>query len=443
MGFLCDALADFVVSTSFEDLPDNVVAAAEMATLDALAAVLGGVATTNAAVTRQAARMSFGAGTSNVWFVDESGLHRLGAMLANCAAASALDIDDGHRGASGHPGAAIVPAVLMEAAERPLDGRDLLTAIVLGYDVALRVASARRRSSNMSFASGIWTGYGVAAALGWLRRLDRRSLAHSIAIAGVESPQNTPQGDCMSSSVKGSSPWSTVTAAVAVDRASLGATGPIDLLDRDHAFDCNAISAGLGTNWQITGTYRKPYASCRYTHPVIDAIVEIQSRIRSPLPPNASVRVEIFPEACKLPNDLRPQTLEAAQFSLPFTTALAALKGPASFLPMRTADLLDADVLALSERVQIIYSDEFIGAFPTRTPARVMISNGREAETATVLTPLGDVDNPMSRDEVGEKLLVLARGVIADERAHALIQEMTNLRFKSAKDLLSQLTAAA
>lgn len=71
-------------------------------------------------------------------------MHFLGALLSNCAAASALDIDDGHRGAAGHPGAAIIPAVLMEAGRIGANGARALAAIIVGYQVGLAVGSARR-----------------------------------------------------------------------------------------------------------------------------------------------------------------------------------------------------------------------------------------------------------------------------------------------------------
>lgn len=202
-------------------------------------------------------------------------MHFLGALLSNCAAASSLDIDDGHRTAAGHPGAAIIPAVLMEASRRPYTGQEITTAIAIGYDIALRIAEARQFSDTMSFASGRWTGYGVAAAVGKLRGLTRFQMAHAVAIAGQEAPQNLQQGACMASSVKGSSPWSTVAAVVAVERALANATVSLDLLDRDDVYRRNQLSAALGSRWLIPECYIKPYAACRYTHPAIDAVLSL------------------------------------------------------------------------------------------------------------------------------------------------------------------------
>src|SRR5207253_8774173 len=123
------------------------------------------------------------------------------------------------------------------------DGPRMLAAVVLGYEIALRIAAARRPDPLIGFASGRWCGYGVAAALGWLHGLNRDELAHALAIVGAESPQSLPQGASRNmGTVKGSSPWSTLTALAAVERARSGATGPVDILDLEFAYDPARIS---------------------------------------------------------------------------------------------------------------------------------------------------------------------------------------------------------
>ncbi|MEI9411877.1 MmgE/PrpD family protein [Mesorhizobium salmacidum] len=422
MQFVTQRFAAFACFTRYQDLPDSVVEKTQRAILDTIAALVGGAPTDNARLSRIAARACFGPGASHAWFAG-AGLHPLGALFANCAAASSLDVDDGHCLAAGHPGAAIVPAVLMEAAKLGSDGHDVLTATALGYDVALRIAAARRFTDTMSFASGQWTGFGVATAIGWLRGMQASQLAHAIAIAGAEAPQNLPQGDCQASSVKGSSPWSTVTALLAVDRAGAGMTGSIDLLDRAHAYDVDAITADLGSRWLITETYLKPYAACRYTHPVIDAVLSLVAD-RDPGEPIDRLIVEIFPEARKLPNEIAPDSLEGGQFSVPFAAALAALRGAAAFRPLRPCSLSDPEVVALAAKVEIRYPDDLAGIFPQRTPARVTMVAERRERVVDVPLPLGDANNPMDRLSVEEKLHDLGRDILSRDALEQLIRSV-------------------
>lgn len=439
MRFVTEELAEFIGGVRYDNLSDEVIEKTERAILDTLASLIGGVPTENARLSCAAAQSSFGAGPAPVWFTEKR-LHPLGALFANCAAASSLDIDDGHCLAAGHPGAAIIPAVLMEAAELGSDANQVLTGVALGYDVALRIAAARRFNNTMSFASGQWTGFGVAAAVGWLRGLRAQQLANAMAIAGAEAPQNLPQGDCQASSVKGSSPWSTVTALFAVTRADCGMSGSIDMLDRAHAYDVSAITADLGRRWLITETYLKPYAACRYTHPVIDAVLALVSG-GDKEGPIGRILVEIFPEARKLPNETAPKSLEGGQFSVPFAAALAALRGAEAFRPLRPHSLSDADVVELAKRVEIRYPDEFAGTFPERTPARVtMVLGGREA-IAEVPRPLGDARNPMEQSAVEDKLHDLGRGLLPQAECNSLIRSVGLLRRGEIAPLLACLEA--
>ncbi|UVK49501.1 MmgE/PrpD family protein (plasmid) [Mesorhizobium sp. AR07] len=439
MRLITEQLAEFVGNARYEQLPGPVIEKTERAILDTLAALIGGVPTDNARLSRKAARACFGDGTAHAWFA-EAQLHPLGALFANCAAASSLDVDDGHCLAAGHPGAAIIPAVLMEAANLGSDGHDVLAATAIGYDVALRIAAARRFCDTMSFASGQWTGFGVAAAIGWLRGMSADQLAHAMAIAGAEAPQNLPQGDCQASSVKGSSPWSTVAALFAVERAGCGMSGSIDMLDRVHAYNVQAITADLGSRWLISETYLKPYASCRYTHPVIDAVLTLVAG-RDPDEPIGRIVVDIFPEARKLPNECAPKSLEGGQFSVPFAAALAALRGAEAFRPLHPHSLSDPQVVKLAQNVEIRYPDEFAGIFPQRTPARVtMVVGGREL-TVDVPLPLGDANNPMERSAVEDKLHDLGRDILSRAELGKLIQSVALLRKGKIAPLLSCISA--
>ncbi len=438
---ICGLLAEFTGDFELERLSEPARACLKTAILDTIAAGLAGTRSESFAAGRAAGARIFGPGSYSVW--TQPGKTSLaGAIFANCTAASALDVDDGHRGASGHAGAAIVPAVLTFAQTRDFPGRRLLEAILVGYDVALRVGSARIGGPRVSYASGRWVGYGVAAALARLQGLGPRETAHAIAIAGAEAPMNLPQGDSKTSStVKGSSPWASLTAYAAVERAGSGATGPVDLLDRAHAYDGDRIRQGLGQAFEIENLYFKPYASCRYTHPVLDAIAEIQGCGEFSSAGIQDVEIAIFPEARKLTNDVHPSTVEGAQFSIPFTAALALIHGVEALLPMQPGHLRDERVRSLSKTIDIHYSPEFAGCFPNGTPARVIIRTRQGVFQAVVHEPLGDPANPMDFAMVGTKLRHLTSDWLADAQCGALIDAVAELETRPSRDLLAALEA--
>ena len=166
-----------------------------------------------------------------------------GAAFVNAAFASMLDLDDGHRAASGHPGAAVIPAVMATAEAHGADAERVLTAIAIGYEIGVRIAGARDVDTLHTFDSGLWCGQGAAAAAGWLRGLDPARLANAIAIAGTTAPGQTATAytKLMGNNVKEGIPFATALGLVAVELAAAGFTGPVDFLDEEKRYDRSGL----------------------------------------------------------------------------------------------------------------------------------------------------------------------------------------------------------
>lgn len=404
--------------------------------LDILAATVGALPGKMALSALQSSRVLYPGDEATVWFRGDR-LTRIGAVFANASAASALDIDDGHRGAAGHAGAAVVPAALAVAEVVGASGPELLDAIALGYDIALRVAASRRIEHITHYNCGTWGTYGAAAAAGRLLRLSDTEMMQALSIAGVEAPVMLPSRTStrMGSTVKEGLAWAAVVGLAAVERARAGGTGPEDLLDRPSVYDMEFMTGELGHRWEVTKTYLKPYACCRYIHAAIDAI----TALRKPGRPIKSLTVEIFPTGLNLGNQIAPHSLEGAQYSYPFSCALAALRGPEALRPVDPASLEDPEVLELSARVNLRAVEEFASDFPDRTPARVTLDQGDGPQVMTVMYPLGDVANPMSVAQVAEKFHTLAQGRVDKARADAVIAAALGLETQGLAPLLSAL----
>ena len=160
-------LADFVAGHREGDLPDSARESCSLLVLDLVSASAAGFHSELAKAARAAATDIFGGGEAPVWFASRSqGI--AGAAMANAAAASALDIDDGHRGAAGHPGAGIVPAVFAIAQCLGSPDERIFDALALGYDIGLRIATSRPTPTIETYSSGRWVNYGIAAGAGRL-----------------------------------------------------------------------------------------------------------------------------------------------------------------------------------------------------------------------------------------------------------------------------------
>lgn len=432
-----EELAAFVTSHKKGGVSQDAKDMASLLISDLVAAASAGFNTPLATAARQAAVAAYGIGQSQVWF-SEHKLSITGAAMSNSAAASALDIDDGHRGAAGHPGAAVLPAVLAAAETLGSDDTSIFDAIILGYDVALRVATSRPTGTFPTYSSGLWGAYGVAAGVGYLLGLNQEQIANALAIAGAESPVSYPTGTSryQGSSVKEVIPPAVVVGITAAFRASAGALGPLDLLDNNDRFTRSVLVGDLGKEWWIQGCYIKPYACCRYMHAAVDAILALRQFDK----PVRSLKIETFPQGLKLGNSRTPPTLEAGQYSFYFSCALAAIYGQEALQPVDPKMLTDEKVLELASRIELTAHDDFSASFPKGTPCRVILDQGNGEEVRTVLNPLGDVANPMSPPQVLQKLNRISRHNIGEEKRTIIVNALGGLQTEGFKPLSAALT---
>ncbi|RUX26311.1 MmgE/PrpD family protein [Mesorhizobium sp. M2A.F.Ca.ET.042.01.1.1] len=393
-------LANFVANYPAGSLPLATKKTIATLLLDLIGATGAGLNSPLAAAARASALSAYGDGSISVWLTDRTS-SVVGAAMANSAAASALDIDDGHRGAAGHAGAGVIPAALAVAEAVSAPTAEVLTAIALGYEVALRVASCRPAASVDTYASGRWVNYGAAAVAARLLKLSAEQTAHALGIAGGEGPIvfTAPSPKFEGSTIKEGIPPAVVAGITAAYRAREGATGPFDLFDDETRFDPKVLLENLGSSWEAQKCYLKPYACCRYMHAAVDAILSM----RQPGKEIKTLRIDTFPQAMRLANERAPTNLEGAQYSFYFNCALAALHGGEALQPVDLARLTDKSVLELADRIELVASAEFATSFPVGTPARVLMDQGKGIEEMLVLHPLGDVANPMSTDQIVEK----------------------------------------
>ncbi len=271
-----DALADYVHAARDRDASSEERIAAIRCILDLLGAVVAGFNAPGVIATRSVADACFGGGASPIWFTGTtSGV--VGAAWSNSAAASALDLDDGNRLARGHPGAAVIPAVFSVAAETGASFDDIIKAIVVGYEVGVSVAASR----GFHARTGMWSCYGVVAAVGLLRRTSPDQLAHAFAIAGMTAPNllstgggpgyPVPEGN----DVKEGIPWSTAGGIVAVLQAEAGFAGPRDILDHAPHYASAKLIERIGKDRHICNTYFKLYSCCRHVHAPVDALLAL------------------------------------------------------------------------------------------------------------------------------------------------------------------------
>jgi len=405
--------------------------------LDLLGAAVAGLNETAVVAVRKMTGAVMGTGSVPIWFSGQLA-SAVGAAWANSAAAAALDIDDGHRLARGHPGAAVIPAVFAVAHEVNASLEDILTAIVIGYEVGVTVSAARTTYGN----TGTWSAYAVTAAAAALRGTPQDILAHALAIAGESGPNQLfasapsqvppPEG----SDVKEGIPWSVVTGLVALGLAEAGHTGPRNILNsaRHYKF---ADGPAFGSVLHICRTYHKLYSCCRHVHAPLDAFLHLIQRHGIDIRAIEKVEVETYGGALRISNKTHPDNLVDIQYSIPYCLALAAIAGPQALLPLTPEALALAHASDLAARVSLSIDPEFDARFPAETLARVTILSRGERYVSEPTAPQGEASNPLSWGDLETKFREVTRLVATEAQNTLILNAMNDARDGRLSPLIS------
>jgi 2-methylcitrate dehydratase PrpD len=422
-------LAAYVAGAREQALADDLREASCRAVLDLVAAALPGIDAPGPRAIRRVANATMAAGALPIWFTGQrAGL--AGAIWCNAAAAAALDLDDGHRIARGHPGAAIIPAAFAAAEASGATAEELLRAIVIGYEVGVTIGAARRFYAN----TGMWSGYGVVAALGALRRTPPDVLAHAFAIAGISAPNQLHAGAGPlfpaqeGNDVKEGIAWSSVAAVKALLLAEAGHSGPLALLDQPEHFRLEGLTEDLGQQRYIARNYMKFHACCRHVHAPVEALLGLVAQ--HPLSPADIEAIEVasYGGALRIANRPQPSGLTDIQFSIPYCLALVAIDGPDALLPLTAAALDRSDVVALARKVSLRLDPELDACFPAETLSRVMVRSAGRDFTSPVTAPRGEASAPPSWAELEGKLQQASRFTATPAQQAELIAACNRLR---------------
>lgn len=413
-------LASFVTDCRVEDLPDAAIEAAGRSMVDTTAAIVAGADTEPVRRVRKVVA-GYASGHPPASDGDRiaGGNERLSsgddhlpdpfAALVTGTAAHALELDDGHRTASAHPGAVVLPTVLSLADRVDADGDELIEATVVGYEALVAAAAAVMPSHReLGFHATATTGcFGAAAAAASLLGLDVDETADALGLAGTQA------GGLFEFLADGSmakrvhAGRAAMAGMMAADMADQGVTGPKSIVEGDDGFVAAFAEGGdlspfesLGEPYAITETYRKPYACCRHLHGPIDAVLDVREAIA---PEDVErIRVETYTGAAHH-DATEVTTLLDAQMSLPYAVAVALVEGRPeldAFDPPRMA----GRVGDLMKRVSVVGTDEMDGRYSDERPARTVVEtvNG-ETHERVVAYPKGAAENSMDRSELREK----------------------------------------
>jgi 2-methylcitrate dehydratase PrpD len=432
-------LARFAAELRFDDIPEAVVRRAEDLMLDWLASALAGAKARQVlAVERFARAMGPALGDAQVLISRRLSSPYFAAMV-NAAASHVVEQDDVHNGSVFHPATVVFPPALATAQCEGCSGRDLLAAIVAGYEVGIRVGEFLGRSHYKVFhTTGTAGVLAAAAATGRVLGLPAAQMVHAFGSAGT---QAAGLWEFLRDGADSKQLHTAHAAAAGLASAYLareGFTGAQRILDGAQGMaagmssdaDPARLTDRLGTRWALAETSFKFHASCRHTHPAADALQQVIKQHRLTADSIRQVTAHVHQAAIDVLGPVvEPRTVHQSKFSMGTVLALIALRASAS-LPEFEVALDDAAVAAFRNKVKMVLDPEVDAAYPARWIGKVTVTttDGRTL-SGRVDEPKGDPGNTLSRDEIEDKAYRLAEfgGVASRAEMAAAIEQIWNL----------------
>lgn len=361
------------------------------------------------------------------------------AIFINGLSSHFLELDDGVRYGVIHPSAPLFSALIPIANKNKVKWEDFLRGAVCGYETSIRIASAMQ---PYHYSAGyhptatcctLGVAVGVAVMLGWDDQTVKDAFsAACISASGslkvLEDVSQLKPYNCAKASLNGY--MSAIT-------AKAGFVGPSDPLDGDMGFlkmmassYSEEILIGERDFFYLEKIYQKPYASCRHTHPEIEACFKIRLKEEFSFEQIENVKVTTYKGVIGKHDFKDIHGESSARMSIPFSVAVALATGKAGIAEFAEPYVSDKELLSLTQRVNIVPDDELSSLVPDKRVAivDVTLKDGRIL-TEKVEYPKGEPENPLSSEENYAKFFSMSfHAGLTDNKAEAIFNEITKAK---------------
>jgi 2-methylcitrate dehydratase PrpD len=457
-------LAEFLADLTYEKLAPEVVAKAERLILDYFGYAMVAVNEPTAQIlskfitkynggTKESTVLGYGIKTSC-----------MNAALMNAAMGHICEMDDTHRQTGSHPGDSTIASALAMAEKERASGAQLLTAVVTGYEAALRVGAGVCPPHYLKgwHTSGTICTFGAAAAAGKILGFDADQMENTLGLAGVQVagifgsvPSEKMEETFMTKDLRpGKAAWNGILSAILTE---MGFTGNPGILESEKGFcalysdkyDLTKITEGMGEKFKIMEVAHKPYSACRFIHPAIDATLELMDKYNISKDNVRTVTVESYRYVAVGMDNMNPVSTYGPRFSIQFQLALTLAEGRAGLKRVIAEDTYalrktkNPEIKALMGKVRTVYNKDLDKEWSEQTlysaTVKIETEDGKEY-SKYVKYPKGEPENDVTVDELKEKFRMLATRVLSERKTNKIIETVSRLReIKDVRELTSLL----
>jgi 2-methylcitrate dehydratase PrpD len=357
------------------------------------------------------------------------------ATFLGGTAAHGIELDDGFRQGSVHPGCVVVPAVLALGYERRISGAKLIEALVAGYEAEIAIGRAchpdlRQRGFHPAAAVGV---FGAVMAAGKLRGLPHQQLANALGIAASSAAglfAFVNGGADIKRLHAGHASREGLQAALLAEQGIEGPPGVIEAHDgflQAFAFGRDrkprAIVLPPKVPFGITDCYIKPYPCCRHIQPAVEALIGILCDEN--LAPEQVERIDVATYRIAAEHaGTGWDDFASAQLSFPYLLGLALKFRGIKFEHFEAAVRRNPEFAAIAHKISISAPPEIDRLYPQLRPARVTVTSARGTFTRQADEALGSRIVPLDDAGLRAKFMGLVAPILGADAAEVLADRL-------------------
>jgi len=328
------------------------------------------------------------------------------AVFLNGLNGHALDFDDGTNSGIIHLGSPIFSLLIPLAQRYSISTDDMLKAAVVGYEASYTMAvSIQPGHKAMGYhATGTCGTLGATIAAGYMLGFTEEERFQAFAAACVAASGTLKVLDDGSELKPYNVAKTALLSLTALQTAKAGFKGHPDPLGGRGFLkmmtgreDVELKPTMLNGTYAIMKSYTKPYASCRYTHPSVEAAIHLREKVS----PADAERIDIktYSLAVSGHDHTEIPGSYSAKMSIPYATAAGMIYGKAGLQEFSEDTVRNEQILELTRKIHVEADEELSRAFPAKQTAIVTIRTKDGEYTERVDYPKGEPENPLTDEE--------------------------------------------
>lgn len=335
------------------------------------------------------------------------------AVFLNGLNAHALDFDDGTNSGIIHLGSPIFSLLIPLAQRYDITVDEMLKAAIIGYETSYTMAvSIQPGHKAMGYhATGTCGVLGATVAAAYMLGFTDEERFQAFSTACVSASGMLKVLDDGSELKPYNVAKTALLALTSLQLAKAGFKASPDPLGGNRGFfkmmtgheDVELKPVLLNGTYAIMKTYTKPYASCRYTHPAVEAAIHLRNKYNIKIQDVKNITVKTYSLAVSGHDHVDIPGSYSAKMSIPYSLAAGLMFGKAGLQEFSEEAVRNTELLDLTRKVHVMPDEELSKVFPEIQAAIVDIETESGVVTERVDFPKGEPENPLSDQEFRDR----------------------------------------